>query len=207
MCNISRYLPVFFSIFLIANNVNANDCVPYKITPRLVINIPEYTKKITQPRKPMDLLHGNVVATLVNNYDIVADITSVDGGYCVGLKSIEATIGYDDFLIKIDKRHKPETCSYNAILEHENKHINAYLSVIEDNKPDLYKSLYSAADSIIPIFVDNQSDIEYAIEQLNNELQSHPEIVLIIQKIHADEEIKNKYVDRQEDYSELKKCL
>lgn len=186
---------------------NANECLSYKIKPKINIDIPDYTIEIVQPRQPMDLLHGNVAATLVNNYDIVANITSVDDGYCVGLKSIDATIGYSDFMIKIDKRHKPQTCSYNAILNHENKHIDAYLSVIDDYKYELHDALYSASDSIIPIFVKKQSDIENAVEKLNDELQSHPNIVLIIQKIHADEEIKNKNIDRQEDYSELKKCL
>ena len=155
----------------------------------------------------MNLLHGNVVATLINNYDIVADIIPVDGGYCVGLKTIYATIGYSDFLVKIDSIHKPESCSYNAILSHENKHIDAYLSVINDYKTQLHNSLYSAADSIMPIFIKEQDMMDNVIEKLNDELQSHPDIVLIIQKIHADEEIKNKYIDRQENYKELKKCL
>ena len=197
----------FLLMFLLITSGNANICVPYKTKPKIIINTPEYTKQVIQPRKPMDLLHGNVVATLVNNYDIITDIIPVDGGYCVGLKSIEANIGYSDFLVKIDMRHRPQTCSYNAILSHENKHIDAYLSVIEDNKTELYNSLYSAADSILPIFVENGADINDAVEKLNDELQSHPDIILVIQKIHADEEIKNKYIDQQEDYSELKKCL
>ena len=197
----------FIMIYGFVISANANECLSYKIKPKITINIPEYTKDVIQPRQPMNLLHGNVVATLVNNYDIIADITSVEDGYCVGLKAIEATIGYSDFLVKIDNRHKPKTCSYKAILNHENKHIDAYLSVINEYKPELYNSLYSAANTVMPIFVKKQQDINNAVEILNNELQSHPDIILVIQKIHADEEIKNKYIDRQENYSELKKCL
>ena len=59
----------------------------------------------------------------------------------------------------------------------------------------------------MPIFVKNISDVNDAVEKINNELQSYPEIVLVMQKIHADEEIKNKIVDQNEDYSKLKKCL
>ena len=205
MCKFFRFLPIIISCFVIS--ANANECVSYKIKPKITINIPDYTKEVVQPRKQMDLLHGNVAATMVNNYDIVVDITSVEDGYCVGLKSIEAVIGYTDFLVKIDPRHKPKTCSYNAILSHENKHIDAYLSVIENYKQDLYNSLYSAADSIMPVFVKNQKDINNTVTELNDILQSHPDIVLTIQKIHADEEIKNKIIDQQEDHSELKKCL
>lgn len=200
-----NFLPIIISCVVLS--VNANECVSYKIKPKIVINIPDYTKDVIQPHQHMDLLHGNVAATMVNNYDIIADITSVEDGYCIGLKTIEAVIGYTDFLVKIDSRHRPKTCSYKAILNHENKHIDAYLSVIEDYKQDLYNSLYSAADSIMPIFVKKQSEINNAVEKLNDELQSHPDIVLTIQKIHADEEIKNKTIDSQENYSELKKCL
>ena len=206
MYKFCRFLP-FFLFFGVVVSGNANDCLSYKIKPKIVINVPEYNVNVIQSQKPMNLLHGNVVATLVNNYDIIVDITPVNDGYCVSIKGIDATIGYNDFLIKINKLHKPQTCSYNAIVSHENKHIDAYLSVIDDNKNELYKSLYSAADSIIPVFVNNKEDVDGAIEKLNNELQSHPDIILIIQKIHADEEIKNKYIDRQEDYTELKKCL
>ena len=207
MFKFSRCLPVFFSVFCIVISANANECLQYKVKPKIVINIPDYTVEVIQPRDRMNLLHGNVVATLINNYDIVADIIPVDGGYCVGLKTIYATIGYSDFLVKIDSIHKPESCSYNAILSHENKHIDAYLSVINDYKTELHNSLYSAADSIMPIFIREQDMMDNVIEKLNDELQSHPDIVLIIQKIHADEEIKNKYIDRQENYKELKKCL
>lgn len=188
-------------------SVNADDCISYKITPKIVVNTPNWTKKIVSSTEPMDLLHGNVVATLINDYDIISDVISVPGGYCVGLKSVEAMVGYSDFLVKIDNRHTPKSCSYDAIVNHENKHIDAYLLVIKNYKKDIYDSLYSAADTIIPIFVKNPDEINDAISKINNELQSHPNIVLTIQKIHAAEEIENKLIDQQENYYELKKCL
>lgn len=201
-----RLLPVFFGVFLCANGAYAKDCLSYKITPKVVINTPEYTKQVVQPAEHMNLMHGNVVATLVNNYDIVADFKQTDGGYCVWLKSVNATIGYSDFLVQIDVRHDKNSCSYNAILAHENRHIDAYLSVIDDNKKLLHESLYSGAAAIMPIFVASRYDVDNAVEKLNHELQTHPDIILAIQKIHADEEIKNKYIDANEDNRELEKC-
>ena len=196
-------LPMVFFCF----SANANECMAYKIKPKITIITPEYEKHVVQSKKPMNLLHGNVVATLVDNYDIVADIVKVQDGFCIALKSVEGTIGYTDFLVKVDSRHGINTCSYKAILNHENWHIDAYLSVIDDNKYELYDAIYSAADSIMPIFVKSQKDADGALEKMNTELQTHPDVVLAIQKIHADEEIKNKNIDKQEDYSELKKCL
>ena len=207
MFKIYRQIPVFFSVFLIAINANANQCLSYKITPKIVINTPDFTKNVILSAKPMDLLHGNVVATLVANYDITAEIIPVYDGYCVVLKSVDAIIGYNDFLVQIDGRHELNSCSYNAILNHENRHIDAYLAVLDDNKKLLHESLYSAADSIMPIFVKDKTDTDDTVSVLNDELQSHPDIILAIQKIHADEEIKNKYIDSVEDDSELKKCL
>ena len=201
------FLSVLLLVFGFNNIANANDCAVYKITPEITINIPDWTKTVTQPDEPMSLLHGNVVATLVNNYDITADYTRVKGGYCIRLKSVDALIGYTDFLVKIDNRHNPKTCSYDAILNHENKHIEAYLSVIDDYKQYIYDSLYSAANSIMPIFIQDQSEMENVVDKLNDDLQNHPDVILTIQKIHAAEEIKNKSIDQQEDYSELKKCI
>ena len=202
-----RFLYFLLCVFGFYNIANANECAIYKIKPKIVINTPDWTKTVVLPKKPLDLLHGNVVATMVDNYEINTTVTPVDNGFCVALKSVDAVIGYSDFLVQIDIRHNPKTCSYNAILGHENKHIDAYLSVIDDNKTDLHNAVYSAADSIMPIFVKNKSDIDSAVEKINDELQSHPDIVLTMQKIHAAEEIRNKSVDQSEDYSELKKCL
>lgn len=202
-----KFLAIFLCLSGIHNIVCANECSAYKIKPKIVIDIPKWNKDVIQPHESMELLHGNVVATLVDNYDINTDITYVEDGICVSLKSVYATIGYNDFLVKIDKRHKKNSCSYNAILNHENEHIDAYLSVIDDNKVALHEALYAAADSVMPLFIHDAGEIDWAIEKLNKELQSHPDIILIKQKIHADEEIKNKNIDIVEDYSELKKCL
>ena len=137
----------------------ADDCLPYKLNPAVYIDSLSWAKEVVQPLDPMDLLHGNVIATLSDNYDIVADITSIEDGFCVAIKSVTAAVGYTNFLVQIDMRHVPESCSYNAILSHEDDHIRAYLSVIDDFKPELQKSIYSAADSITPIFVRDRKSV------------------------------------------------
>ena len=201
------FLSSLLCCFCLNSALYATECTSYKIRPKIKIRVPEYNKQVVQSQKTMDFFHGDVIATMVNNYDIVADIKDVQDGYCVWLKSVEATIGYTDFLVQIDNIHFPQTCSYNAILSHENKHIDAYLSIIEEYKQDIYDSLYSTANTILPIFVKNKSELETVIDEMNIKLQNHPNIVLMIQKIRATEEIKNKTIDQQEDYSELKKCL
>lgn len=194
-------------IFISGSAFADDDCLPYKLTPRVDLEFPIWSKEVVQPLRHMDLLHGNVVATMVDNYDIVADITNIEDGYCVALKSVYATVGYSDFLVQIDIRHQPNTCSYNAILSHEDEHIRAYLSVMDDNRKDLQDSIYRAANSITPIFVRNVSDIDAAINELNAELQAHPDLILAKQKIKAAEEIRNKRVDQHDTGQTLRKCF
>ncbi len=197
----------FFVLFIPIGAFADDDCLPYKLTPKITLDTPQWSKEVVQPLRHMDLLHGNVVATMVDNYDVVADITNIEDGYCVALKNVFATVGYTDFLVQIDIRHKPNTCTYNAILGHEDEHIRAYLSVIDDFKKELKDSIYSAADSITPIFVRNQSDIDAAIDELNAELQAHPDLILVKQKIKAAEEIRNKRVDQHDTGETLRKCF
>lgn len=196
-----------FLMFFISNAMAGDDCLDYKLNPEITINVPVWTKSVVQPLQKMDILHGNVVATLVDEFEITADITSIEDGFCVALKNVDTTIGYSDFLVQIDISHKPNSCSYNAILQHEDEHIRAYLSVIEDNKDLFKKSVKNAAESITPIFVKNEEDVELAIDKLNNELQNHPDIVLLKQQIRADEEIRNKRVDLNDSGETLKKCF
>lgn len=190
-----------------ATMARADDCLAYKLNPNVNITTPQWVKEVVQPLRPMDLLHGNVIATLDDNYDIIADITSIEDGFCVAIKSVNASVGYSNFLVQIDMRHSPYSCSYNAILAHEDSHIRAYLSVIDDFADELKTSVYAAADSITPIFVKNSSDISAAVDELNAELQAHPDLILIKQKIKAAEEIRNKRVDQNDTGETLRRCF
>ena len=203
--NFKRIFYLYFLFFSLP--VLADDCLPYKFTPRVDLTIPGWSKEVVQPLKEMDLFHGNVIATMVDNYDIVADITNIEDGYCVALKAVDANVGYSNFLVQIDIRHVPESCSYNVVLAHEDEHIRTYLSVIDDYKKELQDSIYSAADSIMPIFVRNAEDIDDAVTELNAELQAHPDLILIKQKIKAAEEIRNKRIDQMDTGQNLKKCF
>lgn len=185
----------------------ADDCLGYKLAPKITIKTPSWEKQVVQPLQKMDILHGDVIATMVDNYEITTDITSIEDGFCVALKNVDAVIGYSDFLVQIDISHKPNSCSYNAILQHEDEHIRAYLSIIEDNTDLLKQSVMSAADSVTPIFVKKQQDIESTIDKINNKIQNHPDIILLKQHIKADEEIRNKHVDQNDTGETLKKCF
>ena len=160
-----------------------------------------------QPDEPMDLYHGKVEATLVENFEIITDINQVDDGFCVSLKTVNAEIGYNNFDVQIDIRHKSGSCEYSAVLEHEDKHIETYLQVIDDFKADLQRSVYNAADSIMPVLVKSKNSVDSVLNKMHDDLIKHPDLVLIKQKIHAAEEIQNKQVDKVETGASLSKCL
>ena len=71
---------------------------------------------------------------------------------------------------------------------------------------DIKDSVFNAANSVMPVFVDSREKIDSVIENMNYKIQSHPEVVLIKQKINASQEIRNKRVDQNEDNSELNEC-
>ena len=198
---------VIFLFIILPFSSFANDCVKYKQTPKISVLSPVYSTNVIQPDEKMDKFHGNVVATFVEDYDIAVDIFYDMGGYCVALKSVDALVGYNDFLIKIDNSNKKNSCSYNAILNHEDKHIDAYLSVMKDLGADVKSSIFNAASSVMPIFVSTRDDIDYVIEKMNYEMREHPELILMKQKIDAAQEIRNKRVDQNEDNNELNKCV
>lgn len=198
---------LFFICLFIPKILFADGCLDYKLNPKVNIITPIWSKSVVQPLKSMDVLHGDVIATLVNEFEITTDLTSVEDGFCVSIKNLDVTIGYSDFLVQIDISHRPNTCSYDAILQHEDEHIRAYLGVIEDKKDLFYQYIKNAADSITPIFIYSEKDIEMAIDKLNDELQNHPNMILLKQQIHAEEEIRNKYVDINDTGETLKKCF
>ncbi len=147
------------------------------------------------------------MATLVDNYDITGDVTPIEDGYCVALKSVDATIGYNDFLVQIDSRHARGTCAYDAILSHEDSHIRAYLSVIDDMHDDILAAIDHAARTVMPVFVPLNGNIDAALDELNKRLQDHPELILMRRRIRANEEIKNKDIDAHDDGTRLKRCM
>ncbi len=184
----------------------ADSCVKYKEKIKSSVVIPKYNVSVVQPIEFMNKYHGNVVATLVQDFDLTVDVVATNGGYCVILKNVNATFGYDDFAVKIDRLYHKNSCAYNAILGHEYRHIDVYLSVIKDLDMDIKNSVINSANSVMPIFVQSREDIESGISEMNMKIQSHPEIILLKQKINAAVEIRNKRIDQNEDNTDLNKC-
>ena len=66
-----KALAFLMSMCFITAAFAEDKCVAFKTKPLVRINKPDWVKKVGQPLKMMDLYHGNVVATLVDEYDII----------------------------------------------------------------------------------------------------------------------------------------
>ena len=189
-----------FSVLLAKNN----SCLEYKIVPSLEIKVPNYEISLSQPDKKMDLLHGDVVSTLIEEYEITFGAKIVKDGYCVYIKNVTLNIGYTNFSIQIDKRHDPDSCAFEAIKDHENDHIKAHLSVIDDSMTDIKQAIKDASNNILPIFITDSSKIDSAMNELEYNFQNQPQIILMRKKLNAEQEIRNKKVDLNANY--LERC-
>lgn len=200
---------------LLPISVIADDCVQYKKTPFANIKNPEWTKTVVLSDDPMDeydgkyfsfKLHGITETSFLEKYEIDFNVIPENDGYCIVVNGVDAIVGYENFLVKIDKSHKKNSCSYNAVLKHEEKHINAYLSILKDMEPDIKNSVFNAMNSVMPIFAPDIESIDLLLDDLYKKLENHPELVLLNQKISAAQEIRNKRIDQDEDHNELKQC-
>lgn len=205
--NWKHFLICSLFLFLVPVPVLASDCLQYKLIPDVFVISSDWSMSVVQPLQEMDLLHGNVIATLSEDYELSAQTVRTDDGYCISLKGIDANVGYSDFLVQIDIRHLPNTCGYNATLAHENEHIRTYLAVIDDYNNYIKSSVSSAANSVMPVFISDADNMDAAINKLNSQLQSHPDLILMKQKIRAEEEIRNKTVDERDPGTRIKMCL
>lgn len=195
--------------------VFADDCLQYKKTPFVNIKNPEWTKTVELSDDPIDeyegkyfsfKTHGITETSFIEKYNIDFKAIPEKDGYCIIVNGVDAIIGYENFLVKIDKSHEINSCSYNAVLKHEEKHIDAYLSILTDMEIDIKNSVFNAMNSVMPIYAPDMESIDSLLDDLYKKLENHPELVLLHQKIHAAQEIRNKRIDQDEDNHELKMC-
>jgi carboxypeptidase C (cathepsin A) len=201
------YFPIFFIVTFFPLIINASDCLQYKVSPTIDIEIPKSSVSVTQPEKKMDLLHGDVVSTLSEEYEIGYEIHHINDGLCLCVKSVKAIVGYTNFVVQIDKSHEPNSCQFNAVKEHEYEHINAHLSVIDDEKEEIRQTVSDAANSVMPIFIEDKKDLDTAMNDLEKSLQGQPQIGLMRKKIYAEQEIRNKKVDINDRGERIQKCF
>ncbi|MDR1027264.1 MAG: hypothetical protein LBL46_02505 [Rickettsiales bacterium] len=197
----------------------ADECSRYKSVPSLQIKEPSVSVAVFPSEVDIGLLHGKVVANLSEEYEIdfaarpatrshPSDGEGPDagGGWCVFPEKITATIGFSDFSVFIDRRYKEESCEWLAIAAHEDEHIAAHLTAVRENRADIEKSLAAAAAQILPVFVESESGIPAAMDGIEKQLSTGPQMRLIRQKLAAEQAVADKKIDLSDRGARIAEC-
>lgn len=104
--------------------------------------------------------------------------------YCVYLDSIETTVGFQDFHIVIDKKYKPESCEYNAVLEHEKHHISDSEAAFDKIYPKLEAALQDAVKDVEPVYVSDADNVPYAIEDMQNKIKNNKKLKELVDEFN-----------------------
>jgi hypothetical protein len=193
-------------LFFVSLNAFGADCSHFKKNPIVNLSVPKYEVSITQPAEYFGKTHGVIGTTLSTAYEMEVETQMVIGGECVILSSVDAEIGYTGFAIKMDPKLASGTCEYDAVLAHEMNHLHTYLSVVESERKNLQRSVSMSAGDIFPIFVKEGESIEAAIDGMRDKLRDNPRMRLAIQKMTAEQEIKNKKLDQDQSTKLLSEC-
>ncbi|MCL2749043.1 MAG: hypothetical protein FWE50_03120 [Alphaproteobacteria bacterium] len=196
----------FIFTFCFSGFAFADDCLSHKVSPTVEVIRPEWTVEAMQPSESMDALHGTVAATFEEEYNLSVASEPLDAGYCVVLRSVRASVGYTDFLVRIDASHIPGSCGYDMTMEHEEEHITAHIAALDGEYASIEKTIETAANSIMPVFVKSLDGVDAVLDKMQSDLQNDPGIILMKQKLDVQQEIGNKKVDEHDDGKRINSC-
>ena len=117
------------------------------------------------------------------------------GRFCAYPVSHELSIGYADFLVYIDRRYRPGSCEYRAILEHENAHVAIYKSYLTRYLPYIKKQVRASALKVHPIVVSTPDlGTKYIQEQVQRLIRP------LILKLNREADQSNSRIDTPKSY-------
>lgn len=199
---------IWFLYYLLPIVAIADDlCSEYYSTSIPVdIVIREHKIDISQPDYSFKYSHGNVLTDIATSYNVGLQVYDVSAGYCIAVESVKMDISYQDFLIQIDKKYKPNSCAYDLVLAHEQSHIDAVTHTVEKYKSDLKRTLLGVATDVRPMFVEKRADIGVAEDKMYDKILGSSSVQQIMQHIKDEIIEKNKKIDSVDNSVELRNC-
>lgn len=70
--------------------------------------------------------------------------------FCIGIKAIHFTLGYESIKVYIDKKYPQTSCNYKVIKNHEDYHVNVYRQALAFFRPDIERALKEAVKNLRP---------------------------------------------------------
>ena len=120
------------------------------------------------------------------------------GRFCAYPVSYELNIGYADFLVYIDRRYRPGSCEYRAILDHENDHVAIYKRYLKRYLPYIKKQVWASALKVRPFVV---STPDSGTKYIQKQLQRHIRPLILKLKREADKS--NAHIDTPTSYRQV----
>jgi hypothetical protein len=120
------------------------------------------------------------------------------GRFCAYPVSYELNISYADFLVYIDRKYRPGSCEYRAILKHENAHVAIYEGYLKRYLPYIKKQVRAAAMAVRPVVVSTPSlGTKYIQEQVQRRIRP------LIQKLNREADQSNARIDTPKNYRKV----
>ncbi len=163
---------------------NFND-ISWKITP-----VENFTEKKSES------IHGTTKSS-INYYSRLYSyiINTADGGYCLVLNQVDTSFGIPEFEVFIDKKIPKDSCIYNAIYNHELKHIKSDLSLIEDYKNEYYQIVKNLIYKQKPKYIKSENNVSDELDKISKYINESPEMINFIEKIQKEKKYKDSKID------------
>lgn len=201
---VKKFITVLCCLFF-ACSCFAGSCDKYKKSPDVTLS--KADQKIIIKKSDKDLWPVGGFVNIQPFNSVSPKIGYVFNGkdYCVYLDSVDATVGFRDFEIIIDKKYGKDSCEYNAVLEHENHHIMDAKNALNDIFPKIKKALKNSADLVEPIYAENADAVPYAFEKITNRLTENEKLKELVQEFKDKQTHDAAELDSTPD-EKLKKC-
>ncbi len=208
------------TVVLLPNWVQADECRDAWVRPvvsfssqnsQTTLNREKSSDQITQLSRSVGALRNHGGATLLGlaytkmrpNLRVKIDAREERKGvFCIVLTEVQMAFDTVDSEVFIDRRYRPGTCAYNAILEHEMEHMAINRRVLEKYKPLLKQRLERKSANIRPFRTTSmQAGAEIASNRMMDDMKS------LIDEFFKVRQRENNRIDTERSYEAVKrKC-
>ncbi len=162
---------------------------------RTISNSPHYNGKFP-------IVSGITDSRIKMEYDLIfsTSTNSILKQSCLFIKDINVRISYAPTMY-IAKRHKPNTCRYQQVYDHETKHINVDIDTINRMAPYMQDVAASTAEKWLYPKPVKSSEMESIRQKISAKINSNLNKAMNVMRLHLSE--KQKEVDTMKEYDRI----
>ncbi len=122
---------------------------------------------------------------------------------CIGLKTINFTLGYQSLKVYIDKKYPKNSCNYKVIKDHEDYHVAVFQQALTFFRPDIERELREAVKNLRPEYAYTETRANQIMQKQFNQIQK--KIKPLLDHINRKIAEKNYAIDTPESYRKTTK--